>query len=165
MKGKGPLLKRKNAILSSIIAVVAFPILFLYPLNKMEARPRLDKKTNEEWMRDSLNTKAHDLQHRSAGQIISHLKPENGDCTHAVLITNTMLLCMESPQGFGNELEISNNPSDDPFYFENEHNTVWYKFQARVLPKNKKCISIRCNHMLKKHPPVLKPILGIIIAS
>lgn len=79
------------------------------------------------------------------GQVIEHLNKENGDCLHAILITDTILTCMESPEGFGNELEIFNNQPDDRLYFEKEHNTVWYKFKAKkscylsfdIIPFNK----------------------------
>jgi outer membrane protein OmpA-like peptidoglycan-associated protein len=85
------------------------------------------------------------VENDTPGQLIEKLEPENGDCTHAILITDSVLICKESPRGFGMELEISNNRPDDQLYFENEHNTVWYKFQAKkscylsfdIIPFNK----------------------------
>jgi len=68
-------------------------------------------------------------------QKIDTILRENADCTNPILITDTIVYSPKSPNGFGNELEISRNNPNDPFYFEREHNTVWYKFVAKKSGK------------------------------
>ena len=63
-------------------------------------------------------------------QHVDTLKIENSDCAHPVLIHDTIVITRPSPQGTGNDLEISGNGSSDPLYLEHEHNTVWYQFTA-----------------------------------
>jgi hypothetical protein len=65
------------------------------------------------------------------GQVIKNIEQKNADCRQPILITDTLLVSMQSPHGYGNEKEIADNAADDKLYFENEHNTVWYKFWAK----------------------------------
>lgn len=65
------------------------------------------------------------------GQLIPTISKENADCVTPILITDTVVFSPNTPSGTGNELEILNNAPTDELYFENEHNTVWYKFFAR----------------------------------
>jgi outer membrane protein OmpA-like peptidoglycan-associated protein len=52
------------------------------------------------------------------------------DCRGALMLNDTIVGPVYSPQGFGNELEISGYDLGDPYFIEREHNTVWYKFRA-----------------------------------
>jgi outer membrane protein OmpA-like peptidoglycan-associated protein len=65
------------------------------------------------------------------GQLLRDVQTENGDCSSPVIIHDSMLVLVFSPTGWGNELEISGNAADDEKYFEEEHNTVWYKFTVK----------------------------------
>jgi outer membrane protein OmpA-like peptidoglycan-associated protein len=67
---------------------------------------------------------------RYQGQIIEKILKENADCANPIIVKDTIVFSPYSPKGNGNELEIFGNPEDDLLYFENEHNTVWYKFFA-----------------------------------
>ncbi len=64
------------------------------------------------------------------GQIIEKILKENADCTSPILVKDTIIFSPHTPKGMGNDLEIHDNPEDDLMYFENEHNTIWYKFSA-----------------------------------
>jgi outer membrane protein OmpA-like peptidoglycan-associated protein len=64
------------------------------------------------------------------GQIIEKILKENADCASAILVKDTIVFSPHTPKGIGNDLEIHDNPEDDLMYFENEHNTIWYKFLA-----------------------------------
>lgn len=65
------------------------------------------------------------------GQLIETILKENADCVNPILIKDTVVFSPHTPVGSGNELEILNNDPSDEQYFENEHNTVWYKFWAK----------------------------------
>jgi outer membrane protein OmpA-like peptidoglycan-associated protein len=65
------------------------------------------------------------------GQLIGFAKKENGDCSSPIIIRDSIIVLVNSPIGFGNELEISGNAADDKLYLEQEHNTVWYKFSVK----------------------------------
>lgn len=54
----------------------------------------------------------------------------NCDCSGAVDMTDTILGPVHSPAGYGKVLEIQGYGANDPMWFEQEHNTVWYKFKA-----------------------------------
>lgn len=56
----------------------------------------------------------------------------NGDCTGAIPITDSVYVCDQAVRGFGNVLEIKENPVDHKEWFEREHNTTWYTFRAPV---------------------------------
>jgi hypothetical protein len=68
----------------------------------------------------------------------------NGDCTGAVFIADSVYVCDQAVRGFGNVLEIKENPSDVREWFEREHNTTWYTFRSPatttlsmdIIPKN-----------------------------
>lgn len=57
------------------------------------------------------------------------LKPENADCENAIEIYFNEYGPTTPPKGYGDLMEISGEPLD-PYSFEEEHNTVWYKFTA-----------------------------------
>jgi flagellar motor protein MotB len=62
----------------------------------------------------------------------STLTQANGDCTGAIFIADSVHTCNEAVRGFGNILEIKENPIEDKQWFEREHHTTWYKFRAPV---------------------------------
>ena len=57
---------------------------------------------------------------------------DNGDCTGAIFITDTVYRTDQAVRGFGNKLEIKENPAEDHQWFEREHHTTWYKFRVPV---------------------------------
>lgn len=57
---------------------------------------------------------------------------ENGDCTGAIMIPDSVFRAEHAVRGFGNKLEIKENPSDHKQWFEREHHTTWYKFRVPV---------------------------------
>ena len=73
-----------------------------------------------------------------------NLVQANADCTGAIAITDSVHVCNQAVRGFGNVLEIKENPVDQKEWFEREHNTTWYTFRAPVktiitmdiIPKN-----------------------------
>lgn len=58
------------------------------------------------------------------------LTQDNGDCTGALFISDSVYVQDQAVRGFGNILEIKENPSEDKQWFEREHHTTWYKFRA-----------------------------------
>ena len=60
------------------------------------------------------------------------LTQDNGDCTGAIFITDTVHHTDQAVRGFGNKLEIKENPVEDHQWFEREHHTTWYKFRVPV---------------------------------
>jgi len=60
------------------------------------------------------------------------LTQANGDCTGALFIADSVYTCNDAVRGFGNILEIKENPAEDKQWFEREHHTTWYKFRAPV---------------------------------
>lgn len=67
----------------------------------------------------------------NGGQLVEKILQENADCITPILVKDTVVFSPHTPIGTGNELEILNNDPNDELYFENEHNTVWYKFWAK----------------------------------
>lgn len=67
--------------------------------------------------------------HPAAAQRLSQA---NGDCTGAIPITDSVHVCDQAVRGFGNILEIKENPVDEKEWFEREHNSTWYTFRAPV---------------------------------
>ena len=74
-----------------------------------------------------------------AAPVLAHLGPaelhftqDNGDCTGAIFITDSVYHQPTAVRGFGNKLEIKENPAEDLQWFEREHHTTWYKFRAPV---------------------------------
>ncbi len=57
---------------------------------------------------------------------------DNGDCTGAIFITDSVYRTEQAVRGFGNKLEIKENPADHTQWFEREHHTTWYKFRVPV---------------------------------
>ena len=57
---------------------------------------------------------------------------ENGDCTGAIYIPDSFYVNDQAVRGFGNVLEIKENPFEDKQWFEREHHTTWYKFRVPV---------------------------------
>ncbi len=64
-------------------------------------------------------------------QLIKNILKENADCSGAIIDFDSILYSPNSPKGGGNISEIKDNKHDDTLYFENEHNTIWYKFIAK----------------------------------
>ncbi len=58
------------------------------------------------------------------------LTQENGDCTGAIVIADSVYRQPSAVRGFGNKLEIKENPKEDLQWFEREHHTTWYKFRS-----------------------------------
>ncbi|MBL0129663.1 MAG: OmpA family protein [Flavobacteriales bacterium] len=58
------------------------------------------------------------------------LTQDNGDCTGAIFINDSVYHQISAVRGFGNKLEIKENPSEDLQWFEREHHTTWYKFRS-----------------------------------
>jgi len=58
------------------------------------------------------------------------LTQDNGDCTGALFIADSVYVQEQAVRGFGNVLEIKENPAEDKQWFEREHHTTWYKFRA-----------------------------------
>ncbi|MEO8588697.1 MAG: OmpA family protein [Flavobacteriales bacterium] len=54
----------------------------------------------------------------------------NGDCTGAIAINDSIYHQAAAVRGFGNKLEIKENPSDNLQWFEREHHTTWYTFRS-----------------------------------
>ena len=68
-------------------------------------------------------------------QTSSRFTQENGDCTGAITINDTIFKVDHAVRGFGNKLEIKENPAEDLQWFEREHHTTWYKFRVPVKCK------------------------------
>jgi len=58
------------------------------------------------------------------------LTQENGDCTGAIVIADSIYHQSQAVRGFGNKLEIKENPMEDLQWFEREHHSTWYKFRS-----------------------------------
>lgn len=58
------------------------------------------------------------------------LTQDNGDCTGAIAIADTIFHQPNAVRGFGNKLEIKENPREHLQWFEREHHTTWYKFRV-----------------------------------
>lgn len=55
---------------------------------------------------------------------------DHGDCVGAIYIKDSIVVCDRPGRGFGNILEIKENPAADLKWLEREHHTVWYLFRA-----------------------------------
>jgi outer membrane protein OmpA-like peptidoglycan-associated protein len=68
----------------------------------------------------------------------------NGDCSGAIFIRDSVFVQESAVRGFGNLLEVRENPPEDKQWLEREHHSTWYKFRAPVkttltfdiIPKN-----------------------------
>lgn len=78
---------------------------------------------------------------------------ENGDCTGAIFITDSVHRTEQTVRGFGNKLEIKENPADNKQWFEREHHTTWYKFR----------VPVKCNLTMDITPEVLSDDIDFII--
>lgn len=58
--------------------------------------------------------------------------PDPGDCSGAIFIEDSVLVCDRPGRGFGNVLEIKENPAADLQWVEREHHSIWYIFRAPV---------------------------------
>ncbi|MEI6851666.1 MAG: OmpA family protein [Bacteroidota bacterium] len=58
------------------------------------------------------------------------IKPENGDCSKAIEIKDTLFGPTNAPSGFGSLMEIKGDKTS-LYAFEKEHNTCWYYFKAK----------------------------------
>jgi len=54
----------------------------------------------------------------------------NADCSTALEISDSLYGPTVPLEGFGKKLDIETNDMKDPYMFEREHNTIWYKFDA-----------------------------------
>ena len=54
----------------------------------------------------------------------------SSDCPGAVMLNDTVIGPVYSPEGYGDQIEIYGYELGDPFFIQREHNTVWYKFIA-----------------------------------
>lgn len=68
----------------------------------------------------------------SAGAFAQGSVKDEGDCTGAIFIPDSVYICDHAGRGFGNLLEIKENPIEDKQWLEREHNTTWYKFRVPV---------------------------------
>ena len=64
------------------------------------------------------------------GQSTPGLTQDNGDCVGAIVIADSIYYQPSAVRGFGNKLEIKENPKEDLQWFEREHHTTWYKFRS-----------------------------------
>jgi outer membrane protein OmpA-like peptidoglycan-associated protein len=55
------------------------------------------------------------------------ISPANADCDHPIVIHDSVYGPTNPPIGFGKVMEISSD-KNNIYFFEKEHNTVWYKF-------------------------------------
>lgn len=98
------------------------------------AQPQLAENTSvlEDKQPAVVPTKTIELNEDPEGnlQLIQTIKKENADCGHPITVNDTVLFSPNSPIGTGNEFEIKGHAADDPMYFEQEHNTVWYRYVA-----------------------------------
>jgi len=67
----------------------------------------------------------------SVAQTDIEVRSVNADCTHAIDISGKSQVNATAPKGKGFIMEIKSQKGD-LFYFEKEHNTVWYSF----IPEN-----------------------------
>jgi flagellar motor protein MotB len=63
---------------------------------------------------------------------LRQLTQDNGDCHGAIPISDSIYVQEQAVRGFGNKLEIKENPLADLQWFEREHHSTWYKFRVPV---------------------------------
>lgn len=70
---------------------------------------------------------------------------KSGDVEHAISVGKVNRIFLKcSPKGAGEKIEVASGKAKDKFYFEKEHNTVWFKFRVpfssemtfTIKPKN-----------------------------
>lgn len=82
--------------------------------------------------RSLLSLAATILLNSTWAQAPGRFTQDNGDCTGAIMITDSVFRTEQAVRGFGNKLEIKENSSDHKQWFEREHHTTWYKFRVPV---------------------------------
>ena len=65
----------------------------------------------------------------TTGLELVRLTRNQADCIGAYLIKDSVFGPVLSPEGFGNKIDIQGNELGDLYWFEREHNTVWYKIK------------------------------------
>lgn len=83
-------------------------------------------------LRPLLSIFAVSLAFAASAQDVVQYTQANGDCTGAIFIRDTIHVVDQTIRGFGNVLEIKENPAEDKQWFEREHHTTWYKFRVPV---------------------------------
>ncbi len=63
-------------------------------------------------------------------QTPARITQENGDCLGAIFLTDTIHVQVKAPRGFGNVLEVKENPPEHKQWLEREHHSIWYRFRA-----------------------------------
>lgn len=53
-----------------------------------------------------------------------------GDCVDAIPVKDSVVVCERAVRGFGNILEVKENPPANLQWLEREHNSVWYLFRS-----------------------------------
>lgn len=67
--------------------------------------------------------------HIAGGQVLYRIGPEHADCKNAIHLYDTVYGPTTAPIGFGEIMELKSH-KNDPYSFEEEHNTVWYTFDV-----------------------------------
>jgi outer membrane protein OmpA-like peptidoglycan-associated protein len=60
------------------------------------------------------------------------ISKENADCDNPIILDDTIYVTANAPYGYGKVMEITAE-KNNIYYFEKEHNTVWYRF---AVPHN-----------------------------
>jgi len=63
-------------------------------------------------------------------QTMSFPQEGNADCNDPVEIKDSLYGPTVPAEGYGKQLDIETNNMKDPYLFEREHNTLWYRFEA-----------------------------------
>ena len=58
--------------------------------------------------------------------------PDPGDCVGAIYIKDSVFVCDHPGRGFGNILEIKENPDSAKQWLEREHHSTAYMFRTPV---------------------------------
>ena len=93
------------------------------------------------------------LTRLTPAQAPARFSQENGDCTGAIFITDSVFRTEQTVRGFGNKLEIKENPADHKQWFEREHHTTWYKFR----------VPVKCNLTMDITPNIATDDIDFII--
>ncbi|MBL7940764.1 MAG: OmpA family protein [Flavobacteriales bacterium] len=104
-------------------------------------------------IRSLLSLMAVILLHLARAQAPARFTQDNGDCTGAIFITDSVYRTEQAVRGFGNKLEIKENSSDHKQWFEREHHTTWYKFR----------VPVKCNLTMDITPNVTSDDIDFII--
>ncbi len=66
----------------------------------------------------------------AGAQTPNRVTQENADCSGAIFLSDSIHVQPRAPRGFGNRLEVKENPLEDKQWLEREHNSTWYRFRA-----------------------------------